>query len=106
MTIYRYYFNHQTNEVEKTIFSNVEPFLDCFVYKKNWRDGTQTLKRVCEKKQLEEYERYVLYSTNGNKENEFVELVIEQKQQKIRELMEEYNKCTIAIRKLENQRKG
>lgn len=103
MKIYRYKFWPQTNNVTKEEYE-VEVFCNLYVKNKEYKDGTISKKRICKMGKIDIFDRYTMYSLDGNKYYEFLELVIEYKKSLMVELQNTLQKHSNDIRELENLR--
>lgn len=105
MTIYRYYLEPKQNKIIKTEYDNVEIKFGCYVIPKFYREKTLIgYKKLCDLNDVDNFERCVLYSFDGNKDGEFLELVIEHKKEKMKEALAEYQRQSEFVRELESQR--
>ena len=105
MKIYRYYLEPKQNKIIKTEYDNVETKFGCYVIPKYYRKRILSgYTKLCDLDDIDNFERCVLYSFDGNKDGEFLELVIEYKKEKMKEALAEYHRQSEFVRELEKQR--
>lgn len=94
MTIYKYSFDQVNLKVKKTTYSNVE-FLG------NSSFLMYGVRSLCNENDLETFKNQVMFSVYGDKENEFLAIIIEQKKRRMQELLKEYHTLEKAINVIE-----
>lgn len=96
MTIYKYSFDQVNLKVRKQVLKDVDFYKNTSVlYQKPF-------KVLCDDDELEEYKKQAMFSIYGDKENEFLAMVIAQKRTKMEQLKKEYQALEKAVHTLES----
>ena len=100
MTIYRYYFNATKCELDKWQFNNVRD---------NGHGGyvdETFMVYICGKKELEQLKGNGMCSVHGDKDKEFLDMMISVKEEKVQKAMEELEKQKKHLEELKKIKEG
>ena len=105
MTIYKHYYDPYHNKLISTKHDNIENRFGCYVAVKKGKNGEIiNMTRFCSLDALETFDKNHFYTTQPNKENEVLQMVIEQQTQAIKDLEQKLFKLKRNLQVLEEQR--